>query len=85
VIGLIVRAGGQRYRPAVGLAANVIGGMAVIYAIGIPVQAWLTGTSSLAATAYAAAVYLPGDAVKAVVATVVAAGVHRAYPQLLRR
>ncbi|MBA3251093.1 MAG: biotin transporter BioY [Geodermatophilaceae bacterium] len=85
VIGLIVRAGGQRYRPALGLAANVIGGMAVIYAIGIPVQAWLTGTSSLAATAYAAAVYLPGDAIKAVVATVVAAGVHRAYPQLLRR
>lgn len=85
VIGLIVRAGGRRYRPALGLLANVVGGMAVIYAIGIPLQMLVTGVSSLAATAYAAAVYLPGDAVKAVVATVVAVGVHRAYPQLLRR
>lgn len=84
VIGLVVRAGGARYRPALGLVANVVGGMAVVYAVGIPVQAALTGTSSLAATAYAAAVYLPGDAIKAVVATVVAAGVHRASPQLFR-
>lgn len=83
VIGLIVRAGGRRYQPAVGLLANLVGGMAVIYAIGIPVQAAVTGTTSLAATAYAAVVYLPGDALKAVVATVVAAGVHRAYPRLL--
>ncbi len=85
VIGLIVAQGGRRYRPALGLLANVVGGMLVVYAIGIPVQALVTGTSSLLATAYAAAVYLPGDAIKAVVATAVATGVHRAYPQLTDR
>lgn len=87
VIGWIVERGGARrggpwrYHVPVGLLANVVGGMLVVYAIGIPVQAAVTGTGSLLTTAYAAAVYLPGDALKAVVATVVAAGVHRAYPR----
>jgi len=63
-----------------GLIANAVGGIAVVYAIGIPVQAAVLGTSSVLSTAIAAAVFLPGDAVKAIVATVVAAGVHRAYP-----
>lgn len=85
VIGWIVERGGRRYRPALGLLANVCGGMLVVYIVGIPVQAAVTGTSSLLATAYAAAVYLPGDAVKAVVATAVAAGVHRGYPRLPER
>ena len=63
--------------------ANVVGGIGVIYAIGIPIQALITGTSGLVATMVAAAVYLPGDAIKVILATVIAAGVHRAYPQLL--
>ena len=63
-----------------GLTANVVGGIAVVYAVGIPVQAAVLGTSSVVSTAVAAGVFLPGDALKAVVATVVAAGVHRAYP-----
>ena len=40
----------------------------------------MLGTSSVVSTAVAAAVFLPGDLVKAITATVVAAGVHRAYP-----
>jgi biotin transport system substrate-specific component len=63
-----------------GLTANLVGGVAVVYAIGIPVQAAVLGTSSMVSTAVSAAVFLPGDLVKAIVATVVAAGVHRAYP-----
>ena len=63
-----------------GLTANLLGAVAVVYAIGIPVQAAVLGTSSLLSTAVAATVFLPGDVVKAIVATVVAAGVHRAYP-----
>jgi biotin transport system substrate-specific component len=54
----------------------------VVYAIGIPVQAYILGTSGVVATAIGAAAYLPGDALKVVVATVVAAAVHRAYPGL---
>ncbi len=60
--------------------ANVVGGIGVVYLIGIPVQAWLTGTSSVVATAVAAIVFLPGDIAKAIVATLVAAGVHRGHP-----
>ena len=63
-----------------GLIANAVGGIAVVYVIGIPVQAAVLGTSSVLSTAIAATVFLPGDAVKAIVATVVAGGVHRAYP-----
>lgn len=80
VIGWIVERGGVRFQPAILLAANLIGGIAVIYAIGIPVQAWVLGTSSVVSALIAGLVYLPGDLIKVAVATVVAAGVHRAYP-----
>ncbi len=63
-----------------GLLANVVGGIGVVYLIGIPLQAAITGTSSVLATAVAATVFLPGDAAKAVLATLVAAAVHRGYP-----
>jgi biotin transport system substrate-specific component len=59
--------------------ANVVGGMGVIYLVGVPVLAAVTGTSLLVA-ATTALVFLPGDVVKAVVATAVASAVHRAYP-----
>ncbi|HZI96025.1 MAG TPA: biotin transporter BioY [Actinomycetales bacterium] len=74
----------QRRLPAYplwwGALANVAGGIIVVYLVGIPVQAAVTGTSGLVATAVAAAVFLPGDAVKVLVATAVAAGVHKGYP-----
>lgn len=63
-----------------GLLANVVGGIGVVYLIGVPLQAQVLGTSSVVSTAVAAAVFLPGDAAKAVVATLVAAGVHKGYP-----
>src|SRR6476469_2330186 len=63
-----------------GLLANVAGGIGVVYLIGVPLQAAVTGTSSVLATAVAATVFPPGDLVKAFVATVVAAGVHRGHP-----
>lgn len=56
----------------------------MIYAVGIPLQAWITDTSLLVAAGFAA-VFLVGDLIKAVIATLVAAGVHRAYPQLSSR
>ncbi|GAA4990158.1 biotin transporter BioY [Actinopolymorpha pittospori] len=71
-----------RYTVPVGLIANIVGGIAVVYAIGIPVQAWRTDTSGVVATLVASAVFLPGDLIKAVVATVIAKGVHAGYPTL---
>lgn len=81
VIGHLLLWSGPPYRVVVGLSANVAGGMAVVYAVGIPLQAWITDTGLLVAAGFAA-VFLPGDLLKAVLATAVAAGVHRAYPQL---
>jgi biotin transport system substrate-specific component len=71
-----------RYPVWWGLAANVVGGVAVVYLIGVPVLQAVTDISWGKALATGALVFLPGDAVKAVIATVVAAGVHRGYPAI---
>lgn len=84
-IGWLVARRLPRYPLWWGALANVIGGIGVVYALGIPLQALITGTSGLVATAVAAAVYLPGDVIKVVIATGTAAGVHRAYPGLITR
>ena len=62
--------------------ANVVGGIGVVYLVGIPVQAAVLGTSGLVATAIAATVFLPGDLLKAMIATVVSAAVYRGYPDV---
>jgi biotin transport system substrate-specific component len=82
VIGRIVEAGRPGYRWPRGLTANLLGGVAVVYALGIPAQAWRTDVP-VPETAVLAAAFLPGDVVKAVLATAVAVGVHRAMPTLL--
>ena len=80
VVGWLVERRLPAYPVWWGLIANLAGGIGVVYLLGIPVQAAVLGTSSLAATALAAVIYLPGDITKAIVATVVAAGVHKGYP-----
>jgi biotin transport system substrate-specific component len=82
VIGRVVAKGRHGYRWPRGLSANLVGGVGVIYALGVPVQAWRTEVP-LAETAVLAAAFIPGDLVKAVLATAVAIGVHRAMPDLL--
>jgi len=71
------------YRLLPGILANVVGGILVLYIPGILGIA-VFGKLSLAAAAATALVFVPGDLVKAVVAAVVARGVHRAYPLQLR-
>lgn len=80
VIGWLVERRLPAYPVWWGVLANVVGGIGVVYAVGVPVQAAVLGTSSVAATAVASVIYLPGDAVKVVIATMVAAGVHKGYP-----
>lgn len=79
VIGWLV----ERRLPAYPLwwaaTANAVGGIGVVYLLGIPAQAAVLGTS-LAKTTALAAIYLPGDSVKVIIATIVAAGVHKGYP-----
>jgi biotin transport system substrate-specific component len=59
--------------------AAVVGGIVVVYAVGVPVLAFRTHVSLLHALT-ASAVFLPGDLLKALVAAVVARGVERGYP-----
>jgi biotin transport system substrate-specific component len=87
VTGLLASAAarpGREYDVRWGFVANVLGGVVALYACGLlgvmrfahlPVDEAFT----------ALWVFVPGDVVKAVVATVVAAGVHRGYPGLLVR
>lgn len=82
LIGWMVERGRPGYRWPRGLSANLLGGVAVVYALGIPVQAWRTDVP-VPETAVLASAFIPGDLVKAVLATAVAVGVHRAMPELL--
>lgn len=84
VIGLIVHAGGRRpvvWRTLVGV---VTGGILVVYAIGVPVQSLITRLP-LAETALTSLVFLPGDAVKAVLATLIVTTLVKGYPRAFRR
>lgn len=69
----------RNYNLWAGIGINVLGGIVVIYAIGVPWLAVALGDGFLAA-AYSMAVFLPGDLVKAVLAAAIAATVARAYP-----
>ena len=84
VIGLVVHAGNRRpvwWRTALAMLA---GGVVAIYALGIPVQSLVTRLP-LAETALTSLVFLPGDLLKAALATVVVTVLVRAYPRGFRR
>ena len=87
VIGALVqywaiRRTGRAARFAAVLLSVVVGGIAVIYAFGIPWTAVVTGLP-LSTSALGALVFIPGDLLKAVVATLAAINVHRSYRRLL--
>lgn len=84
VIGWISERAGAPYRLHWGLVANVVGGIVVMYLGGVLGLAAVLDLSLVAATT-TLWVYVPGDAVKVVVAALVARGVHAAYPGLLSR
>ncbi|MBK1665503.1 BioY family transporter [Rhodospirillum rubrum] len=66
------------------ILACVLGGVGVLYAVGIPYWVAITG-NSLSAVLAIAVNFLPGDAIKAVVAGLVAVTVRRGYPALSSR
>ncbi|WP_226900586.1 biotin transporter BioY [Nonomuraea phyllanthi] len=61
------------------IVACSVGGIGVVYLVGMPVQAAITGVG-LGPVALLTATFLPGDVIKAVLASVVARGTQRAYP-----
>ncbi|GGI47401.1 biotin transport system substrate-specific component [Agromyces flavus] len=82
VIGWLTARLLPRYRVLPALAATAFGGIVVIYLVGVPVFAAITGTP-LTVALVGAAVFLPGDLLKVVVTVLVAKGVHRASPGLI--
>ncbi len=82
VVGWLTERGGPGYRLSWGLVANAVGGILVLYAMGIAGLAAVGGLSVEVAVR-GSWVFLPGDVVKVVIAAVVARGVHAAYPGLL--
>lgn len=81
--GLIVHSGVAPtwWRTALG---TVVGGILAIYAVGIPVQSAVTGLA-LPQAALQSLVFLPGDLLKAAVATVLTMALWRAYPRAFGR
>ena len=67
-----------RYRLGWGIAAALLGGVGVLYVFGAVGFMLVTGLSPLPVL-----VFIPGDIVKAVIAALIAKGVHAAYPGLL--
>ena len=78
VIGLLMRTGRPTWwRAAI---AAFVGGVLVVYAFGIPVQALVTGVP-LDLTALSTLAFLPGDLIKVTAATLIVVALRRAYPR----
>ncbi|MCD7101834.1 biotin transporter BioY [Pseudoclavibacter sp. 13-3] len=79
VAGAIAHAGGRIvwWRTLIGA---VVGGIVVVYLFGIPVTATVAGLP-LSQALVSSFAFLPGDAIKAVLATLITTGLWKAYPQ----
>ena len=83
VIGAIVRADIRPphvWRIVVGC---VVGGIALVYALGIPVTALVLGLP-LGPTALSSLAFVPGDLIKVIITTAVALALYKAYPRAFR-
>ncbi len=84
VVGWLTERSWHRYDVLRGTLFNVLGGIVVVYAIGVPVLQAVTGTGWGTALGSGAAVFVPGDLLKAFVAAAVADVVRRSYPVIER-
>lgn len=83
VVGLLARWALRRVRRAglpIALFAAAVAGLPVLYAVGVPWLAEVTGMSARDAVVNGMWIFLPGDLVKAAVAAAVTATVVRALP-----
>jgi biotin transport system substrate-specific component len=65
------------------LAASIFGGIGGVYLLGVP-HWWLMTDSSLANVLLVSMNFIPGDLIKAGIASLVAAAVYRGYPVIRR-
>ncbi|HJC68389.1 MAG TPA: biotin transporter BioY [Candidatus Brachybacterium intestinipullorum] len=83
-VGLIVHASPRKPSALRIALASILGGILVVYAVGVPVQSLVTRLP-LGQTALASLVFLPGDLLKAALTTAVVSTLLRAYPRAFRR
>lgn len=79
-VGLLLRAGASRPVWWRSLIAAIAGGIIVIYAFGIPWQAYASGIS-ISEAFLASLVFIPGDLAKAIITTIITLGLWRGYPR----
>ena len=84
VIGWLTERSWGHYNVVLGTIVNVVGGVVVVYAVGVPVLVAVTGLAWDEALWTGAAVFVPGDLVKAVAAAAIADVVRRSYPVIER-
>ncbi|MBM7807982.1 biotin transport system substrate-specific component [Geodermatophilus bullaregiensis] len=84
VIGWLTERSWDRYSVLRGVLFNVVGGIVVVYAVGVPVLKAVSGLSWGAALTGGAVPFLPGDLFKAFVAAAIADVVRRSYPVIER-
>jgi len=84
VIGWLTELTWRRYNVLRGTLINVVGGIVVIYAVGVPVLKAIGGLTWGQALIGGAVPFLPGDLFKAFVAAAIADVVRRSYPVIER-
>jgi biotin transport system substrate-specific component len=82
VVGLVTQRLLPAYRLGTALPLTAVGGMVVVYAVGVPVTA-LNAQLPLSVAFLDSLKFWPGDLIKVVVTVLVARQVHRAYPGLV--
>ncbi len=84
VIGSLTERSWHRYTVLRGTLFNVLGGIVVVYAVGVPVLQAVTGSGWGTTLWSGAAVFVPGDLFKAFLAAAIADVVRRSYPVIER-
>lgn len=84
VIGWLTERSWNRYNVALGTLINAVGGIVVVYAIGVPVLKAVGGLTWGAAFTGGVFPFIPGDLFKAFAAAAIADVVRRSYPVIDR-
>ncbi len=84
VIGWLTERSWDRYNVLRGTLINVVGGIVVIYAVGVPVLKAVAGLTWGQALTGGALPFVPGDLFKAFAAAAIADVVRRSYPVIER-
>lgn len=75
-VGWFIERFWQRLTVGKAILANLIGGVGVVYAIGVPWLALMAGIQVVPASI----AFIPGDVIKAVIAALTAVAIKRSYP-----